>query len=126
MYKNLRSVNRVDLLVGILFALMGFLIGTSLLKNKLNNEIKLNPPEETSDSESRPYLGESLFESEGPNTVEKSHPTDSKLQEKNPSAVSTFQDNEFTDLSQEEKNCVIWKNAYPEAAYKLKQGDACY
>ena len=33
---------------------------------------------------------------------------------------------DFTDLSQEEKNCVIWKNAHPEAAYKLKQGDACY
>ena len=48
------------------------------------------------------------------------------MPEKDVQAISPFPVNEFTNLSQEEKNCVIWKNAYPEAAYKLKQGDACY
>ncbi len=127
MYKKLRTVNNVELLVGVGFALIGFFVGSSLIKNTANHQIKLNPPEEVSDSESNPYLGESLIESEGTNNIKKSVLTETKQrQDSDPSAVSSSPESEFTNLSQEEKNCVIWKNAYPEAAYKLKQGDACY
>ena len=127
MYRKICSANNIELFVGIGFALVGFFIGSSLIKNTLKHQINLNPPEEASDSESNPYLGEFLLESEGTNNVKKPISAETKqLQGIDPSSVSSSPESEFTKLSQEEKNCVIWKNAYPEAAYKLKQGDACY
>ena len=127
MLKRLRSANRIELLVGIGFSLVGFLIGSTLIGNTFNSEIQLDSPLEVTQSESKPYMGESLLESENPNSVAKPQVIDAQpLQDKNLPAMSSSPENEFTSLSQEEKNCVIWKNAYPEAAYKLKQGDACY
>ncbi len=127
MLKKLRSANRIELLVGIGFSLVGFSIGSTLIGNTFNSEIQLDSPQEVTQSESKPYLDESFLDRENPNSVSKSEATDAKpLQDENLPAITSSSESEFTSLSQEEKNCVIWKNAYPEAAYKLKQGDACY
>ena len=128
MLKNLRSVNRIELLVGIGFSLIGFYVGSTLIGNQFHSEIQLDSPQrEVTQSESKPYLEESFLDRETHNSVEKSQAADVKLlQDKDLPATPSSPVDEFTSLSQEEKNCVIWKNAYPEAAYKLKQGDACY
>ena len=128
MLKKLRSVNRIELLVGIGFSLIGFYLGSTLIGPQFHSEIQLDSPQrEVTQSESKPYLEESFLDRETHNSVEKSQAADVKpLQDKDLPATPSSPVNEFTSLSQEEKNCVIWKNAYPEAAYKLKQGDACY
>ena len=128
MLKNLRSVNRIELLVGIGFSLIGFYVGSTLIGTQFHSEIQLDSPQrEVTQSESKPYLEESFLDRETHNSVEKSQAADVKLlQDKDLPATPSSPVDEFTSLSQEEKNCVIWKNAYPEAAYKLKQGDACY
>ena len=124
--KKLRPLKKLELLVGIGFSLIGFLIGSLLIGNTLNSKIQLDSPKEISDNDSRPYLSEISPDSEIPNVSNPQVESVKQLRKKEKQTASTSPSNEFTSLSQEEKNCVIWKNAYPEAAYKLKQGDACY
>lgn len=126
MLKKLRSANRIELLVGTGFSLVGFLIGSTLIGHTFKSEIQLESPQEETQPDSKPYLAESFLDNQKPNSDVKSQETDAKPLQKEVPAISPSPVNEFTSLSQEEKNCVIWKNAYPEAAYKLKQGDACY
>ena len=124
--KRLRPLKKLELLVGIGFSLIGFFIGSLLLGNTLNSKIQLDSPKEISDNDSRHYLSEIAPESEIPNVSNPQVESVKQLRKKEQKTASSSPSNEFTSLSQEEKNCVIWKNAYPEAAYKLKQGDACY
>jgi hypothetical protein len=124
--KKLRSANRIELLVGTGFSLVGFLIGSTLIGHTFKSEIQLESPQEETQPDSKPYLAESFLDNQKPNSDVKSQENDAKPLQKEVPAISPSPVNEFTSLSQEEKNCVIWKNAYPEAAYKLKQGDACY
>ena len=127
MLKRLRPANRIELLVGIGFSLVGFLIGSTLIRNTFNSEIYLDLPQEVTQPDPKPNLDKSILDGENPNSTVKSQATDVKpLQNKELPAISPSPVNEFTSLSQEEKNCIIWKNAYPEAAYKLKKGDSCY
>ena len=126
MSKGLRSIKRLELLIGIGFSLIGFTIGSLLIGNTLNSKIQLDSPKEISDNDSRPYLSEIAPDSEIPNVSNPQVESVQQLRKKEQQTASSSPSNEFTSLSQEEKNCVIWKNAYPEAAYKLKQGDACY
>ncbi|MDB4638917.1 hypothetical protein OAE83_00285 [bacterium] len=124
--KKLRPLKKLELLVGIGFSLIGFFIGSLLMGNTLNSKIQLDSPKVISDNNSRPYLSEIAPDSEIPNVSNPQVESVQQLRKKEQQTASTSPSNEFTRLSQEEKNCVIWKNAYPEAAYKLKQGDACY
>ena len=124
--KKLRPLKKLELLVGIGFSLIGFFIGSLLMGNTLNSKIQLDSPKEISDNNSRPYLSEIAPDSEIPNVSNPQVESVQQLRKKEQQTASTSPSDEFTRLSQEEKNCVIWKNAYPEAAYKLKQGDACY
>ena len=124
--KSLRSLKKPELLVGIGFSLIGFFIGSLLIGSSLNSKIQLDSPKEISDNDSRPYLSEKSPDIEIPNFSNPQVESVKQLRKKEQQTASTSPSNEFTSLSQEEKNCVIWKNAYPEAAYKLKQGDACY
>ncbi|MDA7685429.1 hypothetical protein N8608_02575 [bacterium] len=124
--KKLRPLKKLELLVGIGFSLIGFFIGSLLMGNTLNSKIQLDSPKEISDNDSRPYLSEIAPDSEIPNVSNPQVESVQQLRKKEQQTASSSPSNEFTSLSQEEKNCVIWKNAYPEAAYKLKQGDACY
>ena len=124
--KRLCPLKKLELLVGIGFSLIGFFIGSLLLGNTLNSKIQLDSPKEISDNNSRPYLSEIAPDSEIPNVSNPQVESVQQLRKKEQQTASSSPSNEFTSLSQEEKNCVIWKNAYPEAAYKLKQGDACY
>ena len=124
--KKLRPLKKLELLVGIGFSLIGFFIGSLLIGKTLNSKIQLDSPKEISDNDSRPYLSEIAPDSEIPNVSNPQVESVQQLRKKEKQTASTSPSNEFTSLSQEEKNCVIWKNAYPEAAYKLKQGDACY
>jgi hypothetical protein len=112
--------------VGLSFALIGFLIGSTLIGRTFKGEIQLDSQDVTQ-PESKPYLSEPFLDHENANSGLNSQATAAEpMPEKDVQAISPSPVNEFTSLSQEEKNCVIWKNAYPEAAYKLKQGDACY
>jgi hypothetical protein len=112
--------------VGLSFALIGFLIGSTLIGRTFKGEIQLDSQDVTQ-PESKPYLSEPFLDHENANSGLNSQATAAEpMPEKDVQAISPSPVNEFTNLSQEEKNCVIWKNAYPEAAYKLKQGDACY
>ncbi|MDB4336210.1 hypothetical protein N9996_01335 [Synechococcus sp. AH-603-M21] len=120
--KRLRPLKKLELLVGIGFSLIGFFIGSLLLGNTLNSKIQLDSPKEISDNDS----SEISPDSEIPNASNPQVESVQQLRKKEQKTASSSPSNEFTSLSQEEKNCVIWKNAYPEAAYKLKQGDACY
>jgi len=124
--KRLRPLKKLELLVGIGFSLIGFFIGSLLLGNTLNSKIQLDSPKEISNNDSRPYLSEISLDSEIPNASNPQVENVKQLRKKEQKTASSSPSNEFTSLSQEEKNCVIWKNAYPEAAYKLKQGHACY
>ena len=124
--KRLRSLKKPELLVGIGFSLIGFFIGSLLMGNTLNSKIQLDSPKEISDNDSRPYLSEISPDDEIPNVSKPQVESAIKSRKKEQQTASISPSNEFTSLSQEEKNCFIWKNAYPEAAYKLKQGDACY
>ena len=124
--KKLRPLKKLELVVGIGFSLIGFFIGSLLIGNTLNSKIQLDSPKEISDNDSRPYLSEKSPDIEIPNVSNPQVESVKQLRKEEKQTASTSPSNEFISLSQEEKNCVIWKNAYPEAAYKLKQGDACY
>ena len=124
--KRLRTLKKMELLVGIGFSLIGFFIGSLLIGNTLNSKIQLDSPKEISDNDSKPYLSEISPDGEIPNVSNPQVESVKELRKKEQQTASTSPSDEFISLSQEEKNCVIWKNAYPEAAYKLKQGDACY
>lgn len=124
--KKLRPLKNLELLVGVSFSLIGFFVGSLLIGNTLNSKIQLDSPEEISDNDSRPYLSETSLNGGIPNISNPPVESVKQLQKKEKQTASPSPSNRFTSLSQEEKNCVIWKNAYPEAAYKLKQGDACY
>ena len=124
--KKLRPLKNLELLVGVSFSLVGFFVGSLMIGNTLNSKIQLDSPEEISDNDSRPYLSETSLDGGIPNISNPPVESVKQLQNKEKQTASPSPSNRFTSLSQEEKNCVIWKNAYPEAAYKLKQGDACY
>jgi hypothetical protein len=124
--KIFRTASKIELLVGLSFVLIGFLIGSTLIGRTFKGEIQLDSQDVTQ-PESKPYLPEPFLDHENANSGLNSQATAAEpMPEKDVQAISPSPVNEFTNLSQEEKNCVIWKNAYPEAAYKLKQGDACY
>ena len=124
--KNFRTASKIELLVGLSFVLIGFLIGSTLIGRTFKGEIQLDSQDVTQ-PESKPYMSEPFLDHENANSGLNSQATAAEpMPEKDVQAISPSPVNEFTSLSQEEKNCVIWKNAYPEAAYKLKQGDACY
>ena len=124
--KIFRTASKIELSVGLSFALIGFLIGSTLIGRTFKGEIQLDSQDVTQ-PESKPYLSEPFLDHENANSGLNSQATAAEpMPEKDVQAISPSPVNEFTSLSQEEKNCVIWKNAYPEAAYKLKQGDACY
>ena len=127
MLERLRLANKTELLVGISFCMIGFSIGSLVIGNTLKDKIQLDSPQEVTQPESKPYLSELSPESVIP-PVSKPQTTESQqVPTKDlPPATAASPVDDFSDLSQEEKNCIIWKNAYPEAAYKLKQGDACY
>jgi hypothetical protein len=91
----------------------------------LNSKIQLDSPKEISKPKSKPYLSELSPGSESHYVSKPKVEGIKQIQKKDQQSASSSSVDEFTSLSQEEKNCVIWKNAYPEAAYKLKQGDAC-
>ena len=126
MLGKLRLANRLELSVGIGFTLIGFFVGSLLIRNTLNNKINLESPEEVSEPVPKPYVSEVSPSRETPNTTNPQEKDVNQTQNKNLPAAPSASNDEFSRLSQEEKNCVIWKNAYPEAAYKLKKGDACY
>ena len=127
MLDRLRLANKTELLVGIGFCMIGFSIGSLVIGNTLKNKVQLDSPQEVTQPESKPYLSELSPESVIPPV---SKPQTTEIQQVPtqdlPPATAASPVDDFSDLSQEEKNCIIWKNAYPEAAYKLKQGDACY
>ena len=124
--KIFRTASKIELLVGLSFVLIGFLIGSTLIGRTFKGEIQLDSQDVTQ-PESKTYLSEPFLDHENANSGLNSQATAAEpMPEKDVQAISPSPVNEFTNLSQEEKNCVIWKNAYPEAAYKLKQGDSCY
>jgi hypothetical protein len=49
MLGKLRLANRLELSVGIGFTLIGFFIGSLLIRNTLNNKINLESPQEVSE-----------------------------------------------------------------------------
>ena len=126
MSKGLRSIKRLELLIGVSFSLIGFTIGSLLIENTLNSKIQLDSPKEISKPAYKPYFSKLPPDNKNLTLPKPQVEGIKQLQEKDHQPASSSPDNEFTSLSQEEKNCVIWKNAYPEAAYKLKQGDSCY
>lgn len=126
MLEKLRPANKMELLVGIVFTLLGFSIGSLMIGNTLNSKIQLDSPNEVNKPASKSYWSELSPDSKSPNISNTQAEDDKQLSNKDQLSASTSLDNEFTSLSHEQKNCVIWKNAYPEVAYKLKQGDACY
>ena len=117
---------RLELLVGVGFSVVGFSIGSLLIGNILNSKIQLDSPKEISEPKFKPYFSEFSPGSESHNVSNPKVEGIKQSQKKDQQSASSSPADEFTSLSQEEKNCVIWKNAYPEASYKLKQGDACY
>ena len=125
MLERFRPIKRLELFVGIGFFVVGFSIGSLLIGNTLNSKIQLDSPKEISKPKSKPYLSELFPGSESHNVSKPKVEGIKQIQKKDQQSASSSSVDEFTSLSQEEKNCVIWKNAYPEAAYKLKQGDAC-
>ena len=126
MSKGLCSITRLELLIGIGFSLIGFTIGSLLIGNTLNSKIQLDSPKEISEPAYKPYFSELSPDNKNLTLPKPQVEGIKQLQKKDQQPASSSPVNEFTSLSQEEKNCVIWKNAYPEAAYKLKQGDSCY
>ena len=126
MINGLRPIKSLELLVGIGFSFIGLSVGSLLIGNTLHSKIKLDSPKEISELESKPYLSELSPDSVRLNVSKPQVEGIKQLQKRDQQPASSSPVKEFTSLSQEEKNCVIWKNAYPEAAYKLKQGDACY
>ena len=128
MLERLRSTSGIEWSVGIGFSLVGFFLGSLLIGNTLNRQkINLELPKEATETESRPYLGELNPKRQVPQVLKPERVEIQQLPKNEQSSVPSPEDvDEFKNLSQEEKNCVIWKNAHPEAAYKLKKGDACY
>jgi hypothetical protein len=126
MLGKFRLANRLELSVGIGFTLIGFFVGSLLIRSTLNNKINLESSQEVSEPVPNPYVSEVSPSRENPHTTDPQEKDINHTQSKNLPAAPSASNDEFSRLSQEEKNCVIWKNAYPEAAYKLKKGDACY
>lgn len=128
MLERFRSTRGIEWSVGIGFSFIGFLIGSHFIGNTLNGQkIDLELPKEITETESAPYLGEVTPERQVPTISKPEREEIQQLQQNEQSSAPLPKGrDEFKNLSQEEKNCVIWKNAYPEAAYKLKKGDACY
>lgn len=126
MLGKFRLANRLELSIGIGFTLIGFFVGSLLIRSTLNNKINLESPQEVIEPVPKPYVSEVSPSRKSPNTTDPQEKDINHTQSKNLLAAPSASNDEFSRLSQEEKNCVIWKNAYPEAAYKLKKGDACY
>ena len=109
MLKRLRPANRMELLVGIGFSLVGFSVGSLLIGHTLNSEIQLDSPKEVSNPESKPYLSELSPDSEYPN-VSNPQAADIKQLENTDQPSGSSAVKTFKSLSKEQKNCVIWKN----------------
>ena len=58
MLGKLRLANRLELSVGIGFTLIGFFIGSLLIRSTLNNKINLESPQEVSEPAPKPYVSE--------------------------------------------------------------------
>jgi hypothetical protein len=54
MLGKLRLANRLELSVGIGFTLIGFFIGSLLIRSTLNNKINLESPQEVSEPAPKP------------------------------------------------------------------------
>ena len=90
MLKKLRSANRIELLVGTGFSLVGFLIGSTLIGHTFKSEIQLESPQEETQPESKPYLAESFLENQKPNSDMKSQETDAKTAAKRGASYFSF------------------------------------
>ena len=126
LFKQLMISKRFEFCVGICFLLIGFFAGSNVINSISNGKIKLDRQQESIQPEYVPYAEvlepkntkRQPFTEEMPALVDSSRAV---------SGVSpSSKDNEFKNLTREQMNCMIWKNAHPEAAFKLRQGDACY
>ena len=126
LFKQLMISKKFELCVGICFLLIGFFVGSNVINSISNGKIKLDRQQESIQPEYVPYAEvlepknteRQPFTEEMPALVDSSRAV---------SGVSpSSKDNEFENLTREQMNCMIWKNAHPEAAFKLRQGDACY
>ena len=117
---------RFEFCVGICFLLIGFFVGSNVINSISNVKIKLDRQQESIQPEYVPYAEvlEPKNSKRQPFTEEMPALVDSSRAASGVSPSS--KDNEFKNLTREQMNCMIWKNAHPEAAFKLRQGDACY
>lgn len=123
---RLPADRRFYVVIALLFGLVGYAAGVSLLgrvtRQPINLEEKALPPVQRG---ANPVLPTSPPAPDQTDITDKSEPSAESEPpvpelELEPAAVpdrSTFT---------EEQNCLIWKRTFPEAAAKLKPGDACY
>ena len=112
------------MVIAVLFGLIGYVSGVSLLsrvsRQPINLEEKALPPVEGGANPVVPSAAPSPSDgAASPEPSSELQPPVPKL-ELRPAPVPDR--SEFT----EEENCRIWKRTFPEAAAKLKPGDACY
>ena len=115
---------RFYVVIAVLFGLVGYASGVSLLsrvsREPINLEEKALPPVQGGANPVLPSPAPASAEvTAAPEPPTESQPAVPELELK-PAPVPDR--SEFT----EEQNCRIWKRTFPEAAAKLKPGDACY
>ncbi len=126
MLKVLGLTKKRELLVGIAFSVLGFFIGTLAIDGLSSRKVELDSQQEYIQSDDVPYAEVLVPSSDKTKPISEPVPDRIDSSPKDLPETPSSSWNEFANLSLEEKNCIIWKNAHPEAAYKLKQGDACY
>ena len=115
---------RFYLVIALLFGLVGYAAGVNLLsrvsRQPINLEEQALPPVQGGANPVLPSTAPAQTDvTAKPEPSEKDPPLVPELELK-PAPVPDR--SEFT----EEQNCRIWKRTFPEAAAKLKPGDACY
>lgn len=117
--QNLPANRKFYILIALAFGCVGYLAGVALLGRftpaPINLEEPVLPPVEGG---ANPVL---------PDTRSTQEPTDSGIKPE-PPPVPELQPSAVPDRSAftAAENCRIWKRTFPEAAAKLKPGDACY
>ena len=122
--QSLPTTRKFYILIAVAFGCVGYLAGVSLLGRftpaPINLEEPVLPPVEGG---ANPVL---------PDTRPTQVPTDSAIKPETPPApdqpAPELQPSAVPDRSAftAAENCRIWKRTFPEAAAKLKPGDACY
>lgn len=122
--QNLPANRNFYILIAVAFGCTGYLAGVSLLGRftpaPINLEEPVLPPVERG---ANPVL---------PDTRPTQETTDSGIKPETPPAPDQpppeLQPSAVPDRSAftADENCRIWKRTFPEAAAKLKPGDACY